>query len=146
MAKATSKGQIHDIFFDNLQDVWAQAGQQHQAVRQQGQRPWNVPNLASDTLDVPGITKSFDRTAVDQNYKEVIADGTAPGTIGDAVSLKVQGDHIAIMERGYRARHCTPVRLLAMAAARRKGHGNEAGVFLGGVLSYAQDTLKASQA
>jgi hypothetical protein len=141
----SSKGQVHDVFNRLIAALTAQAAAQAQAARGVGHRRWNAPDPAVEPLDVPGITAGFDRTTLGANFESLIADGMSPGTIGDAISVKIQGDYVAVMERGYRARHCTPCRLIGMMAARRAGHGNPAGVFGGGVSRHVQDVLKAGQ-
>lgn len=144
MTKPTSKGRVHDVTTRVIGQLAKQAGDQGRHDRGKGTRPWNRPDDAPPPLDVPGTVKPFDREAIDTNYQEVL-DPSAPGTVGDAISLKTQGDYVSVVERGYRARHCTPVRLLAMAAARRKAHESPRGVLLGGMLKAVQDDLKAAQ-
>jgi hypothetical protein len=141
----SGKGQVHDVFNTTVGELTAQAKAQAKAARGSGLRPWNRPAAAPATLDVPGTTAGFDRTAIDANYNRCIADAANPGTVGDVISLKTQGDYVAAMERAYRARHCTPARLIGFMAARRAGHGDPAGVFQGGALRFATDALKAGQ-
>lgn len=138
-------GRIHDVFHTTLTDLQTQAAAQAQAAHGQGQRPWQVPEKVTDVLDVPGITAGFNRDDANANYEAIIADPKAGGTTGDVISVKVQVDYVAIMERGFRARHCTPVRCFALATGRRNGHGQAKGIFGGGVGKYAQDALKAGQ-
>lgn len=140
-----SKGKIHDIFQNNLEDLTEQAGQQADAIRAASTRPWNRPRDLTDPLDIAGITDSFDRGEIDNNFGELIQDPEDPGTCGDVISVKTQGDYVAEMERGFRARHATPVRCIAHAMARRKGHSRPNGIFLGGVLVHVQNALKAGQ-
>jgi hypothetical protein len=140
-----SKGKIHDVFRTNINDIAKQAGKQHDTIRGKGDRPWNRPEKAPDPLDIAGITEAYDRKEVDANYGELIKSGADAGTCGDVVSVKTQGDYIAIMERGFRARHATPIRCIGHAMARRAGHSKDAGVFHGGVLRHVQDALKAGQ-
>lgn len=141
-----SKGKVDQtIFVKNLQDIATQDGKQANMIRGQGTRPWNRPDLAPDPLDIPGITAAYDRSAIDANYGELIKSGTDAGTCGDVICVKTQGDYIAEMERGFRARHATPVRCIGHAMARRMGHSKSNGVFLGGVLKHVQDALKAGQ-
>lgn len=150
-----SKGKIDDVFTNNLKDLTTQDGQQGKASRGYGPRKWNIPETsvqskhkdagALDLLDIAGITAGFDRENIDTNYAELIQDGTDPGTCGDVISVKTQGDYIAIMERAFRARHATPVRCIAHAMGRRFGHSYDAGVFLGGVLKHVQDALQSGQ-
>jgi hypothetical protein len=141
-----SKGKIHTVFQTNLQDIAKQDGKQADMIRGKGDRPWNRPDKAPDPLDIPGITNAYNRQDVDANYAELLKSGSDPGTCGDVICVKTQGDYIAEMERGFRARHATPVRCIGHAMARRKGHANDAGIFLGGVLKHVQDALKSGQA
>lgn len=142
---ASSKAKVHDVFSNNITELATQNLRAVQAAHGLGNRPWNMPTAGwkGHTLDVPAITGAFDRSEITTNFEEVIASGTNPGTTGDVVSLKCQADYIAVMERAFRARHASPVRLLAFAAARRYGHGQAAGVLLGGTLKYAQDAIVA---
>jgi len=49
------------------------------------------------------------------------------------------------MERAFRARHHTYVRDLVLMAGRRQGQGDPSGVFLDGVIRYAQDNIRDGQ-
>lgn len=141
-----SKGKIDTTIFQaNVQALATQAGQQADMIRGQGDRPWNRPDLAPDPLNIAGITPAFDRSAIDANYAELIKSGATAGTCGDVICVKTQGDYIAMMERGFRARHATPVRCIGHAMVRRHGHSNAAGVFNGGVMSHVQNALKVGQ-
>ena len=140
-----SKGKIHDIFQNNLEDLTEQGGQQADAIRDATARPWNRPTDLDDPLDIAGVTDSFDRDEIDTNFGELIQDPTDPGTCGDVISVKTQGDYVAEMERGFRARHATPVRCIGHAGGRRWGHSQQPGVFLGGVLKHVQDALQSGQ-
>lgn len=145
---ATPHGIVHDITTDTLVGLSTLADLQYKATRDLDQRVWwNTkagPNI--DPLNIPGVVLKFDRQKVNTNFGELIADGANPGALGDVISVKTQCDYVAIAERAYRARHCTPVRSIALAAARRRGHGDPLGVFQGGVLRYVQDMLKAAAA
>ncbi len=141
---AKSKARIHTVFLETVNQLADQVDKQAKAARGHDTRPWNRPDALVDPLDVPAIT-GFDRVEINANYEELLADSDAPGTSGDAISLKVQCDYVAARERAFRARHATPVRLIAMHVASRAGHGHPKGAFLGGALRYAQDALKAGQ-
>lgn len=143
---ATSKGRIHDVFRDRLADLTTTCQAQAEAVRAGSDRPWYTPEGITSTLDVPGIQTAFERDEIGLNYGRVIGDAADPGTVGDAVSLTIQSDRVACLERAYRARHASVVRCLALAAARRGGHGKPSGPLLGGALQCAQDALNAGMA
>ena len=136
---------IQSVFHTTVNDLQTQANTQAEAAHGQAERPWQVPAAVADVLDVPGITAGFDRDAANQAYAQVIS-AQNKGTLGDTISLKTQIDYTAIAERGFRARHASAVRCMALAVARRTGHGQAAGVFTGGVETYAQDALQAGSA
>jgi hypothetical protein len=138
---AHSSGKLHDVFVQNVETLANDAA----IVGAGFARVWQIPEAITDTTDVTTITAGFDRTEIDTNYAEVHANPSDPGTVGDVVALKVQSDFVAIDERAFRAAHASPVRCLAHAAARRRGHGNNRGVFLGGVMRYVQDALTAGK-
>jgi hypothetical protein len=157
-----SKGKIHDIFQKNIEGLATQGGEQGDAIRGTGFRPWNRPDQTTsdtraarsmdprdaagmDPLDIAGITDGYNRDEIDTNYGELIQSGEDAGTCGDVIAVKTQADYVAMQERGYRARNATPVRCIGHAMARRKGHSNDAGVFLGGVLKHVQSAIKAGQ-
>ncbi len=141
--KPAPKGRIHDVFLDTLNGMAERVQTQHDAERGAGSRDWSVPEKVSNLLEPAGMTTAFDRAAIDANYDTCVTMPASAGTVADTISLKSQGDYVAVIERAFRARHCTPVRLLGFAAARRRGHSKPNGVLKGGVLRYAQDVLKA---
>lgn len=142
---AESRAQTHSVFLNVVQDLAAAALAQSEADRTGRPRPWDLPRGLSDTLDIAGMTTPFNREEIDAAYEGLLADGQASGTMGDVVATKVQGDYVACVERAFRARHATPVRLAAMASGRRAGHGHPRGVFLGGVVQFVQDAIKAGR-
>lgn len=146
---AESQGQITDVFNETIADLTGQAGAQGGiATNGEGLRPWNMPtspDWSGNPLDIAGTVDAFDRTELGSLFEGLLKAAENPGTVGDAISLKVQNDYVAVCERGFRARHCTPVRLLAMSAGRRIGHGDMVGIFQGGVMIFAQNALRNGQ-
>lgn len=144
---AESLGKIHDVFKDAVKDLADQAGDAADGVGN-GERSWQIPASMTDfgPLDIDRIDEAFNRDEIGANYEDVIGDPTNPGTMGDAIALTMQSDYVAMMERAFRARHATPVRLLVLASARRKGHAHEAGVFHRNVMGHAVDALAAGAA
>lgn len=144
MAKPTPKGRMHEVFTDRVEDLRRTAQDQHDAARDGGPRPWWWPTDGAGPFDLEGMIADFDRAGIDANYAECLADPAAPGTVGDVVSLRHQAAVVAALERAHRARHASPVRLAAFAAARRRGHGHDAGVLAGVWVRAAQDALTAA--
>lgn len=97
-----------------------------------------------DLFNLEDISKAFSREELDEDFLKVI-DPANPGVIGDLVSISLQGDWLATMERAFRARHQTPVRAWMHAAGRRRGHGHDAGVINQGLLRYVENLLQASK-
>lgn len=97
-----------------------------------------------DLFNLEGISQAFSRDELDEDFLKVI-DPANPGVIGDLVSISLQGDWLATMERAFRARHQTPVRAWMHAAGRRKGHGHNAGVINQGLLRYVENLLQAAK-
>jgi hypothetical protein len=142
---AESKGTVDPLFTQRIRELADQSKALGASYRDGDARTWQVPEEVKNTLDIPGITEAFARGDMNDMYEKCIADATNPGTVGDVVSMKTQIDYIANMERGFRARHATPIRCLVHAAARRIGHGHPQGVLIGGVLKEAQDAITAGQ-
>jgi hypothetical protein len=142
---ATTKGQVHDVFAYRVEDLADGAERNALAFRGQAQRGWDRPGgeWSGDPLDLAGLVAPYDRSDVDQNYAELIADGDDPGTAGDVVSVKTQGDYVALQERGLRARYASAIRCVGHMAARKRGHGDPKGIFRGGIVRYAQDCIIA---
>jgi len=140
MASPTTQASVHDAFQNRSDELVKQANDQADAaIKPAKLRPWQVPNPV-ETLD--DVSKAFDRTEIGDNYARAVASATSPGTTGDIASLKLQSDWAAALERAFRARHSGIPRLIAMAAARRKGHGNKLGP-IGSVARYAQTAIAA---
>tara|TARA_Y100001973_G_C5208638_1_gene343602 strand:- start:5571 stop:6440 length:870 start_codon:yes stop_codon:yes gene_type:complete len=99
--------------------------------------------LLTDPLDIPNIELSFDREAINEQYRDLHKDDTKGTTTGGATVLKQQMDYIATAERAYRLRHATNVRCTLHHSLRREAHGHDVGVFQR-VMTIIQDTLKAS--
>ena len=96
-------------------------------------------------FDIAGTTKIFDRKDIGAEYQAVVGSDASAGSAGDAMSLTIQSDYLAVMERAHRAQYASPIRLMGMAAARLHGHGHPGGVLAGGVLSHVQDLIVEGQ-
>lgn len=131
MARGTKKGRVHAVFTARTDELRTQADEQATAFSGSGARPWQVPEPLADKdlLDVPKLhDPAFERTEINANYDEAVQDPKSPGTNGDAMSLKMQADVLAVQERAFRLRHASPIRCLVVAMGRRKGHGHAQGV------------------
>lgn len=146
---ADSKGRVHDKFTRILEEIVKINQETYDAVKSDGGgRRWFLPpqgDWSGDVQDIAGMTNLFDRQDIETNYEEIYQDAKAPGTVGDVISLKMQSDYIACIERSFRARHATSVRCIALHMGRRKGHGDAESLFTTGVLKFAQDALIAGQ-
>lgn len=112
-----------------------------------GQRTWSKPprnGWSGDPLDVQGMDSAYDRADLNARYGTALLDKAAAGTTGDCAAAKVQIDWLAAKERAYKTRHATRIRCTAHSAARKRGHGDGAGVFLGSVLGFVQTLVSAA--
>lgn len=141
----SSRAQVDTVFRERVTELQQHAQQQAAAVTDGEQRRWQMPTLegwAGDTLDVIAMEAPFDRAALAANHQEVIRNPEDPGTVSDLIALKLQSDYLACLERAFRTRHRTSVRSRIHAAARRRGHGDQAGIFVGGVLQYISNIIR----
>jgi hypothetical protein len=105
-------------------------------------RPWmHPPASTGEPLAIEDIKTGFDRSEANEQYASAIHNG---GTMADCMTSKVQIDYCSVMERAYRHRHMTPVRAMMHASGRRQGHGNQAGLHIGGILQYVENLAKTS--
>jgi hypothetical protein len=114
------------------------------AMRSEGyQRPWeDPPGWAGDVFDLEGMIPPFDRNEANENYQDALK---SKRPMGEAMSARTDLDYLAAQERAFRLMQMSPVRATAHAAARRRGHGNFAGVHVGIVLQHLIDLIAAGQ-
>jgi len=141
-----ARSRLHTVF-QNLISFLKQANKTIANAQQcKNQRTWEIPDdFVGDVQDIPNIHKpSFDRTEINTNYLECHSgDADNEAGVGDAGSLKIQLDYVAVAERAFRSRHASHLRCLAHAAARYAGHANDQGAF-SSVQNYAQDLSKVA--
>jgi hypothetical protein len=141
-----SKGQIHEVFSKAISLLQSEGLTNSLADKGAAQRVWaNAEDLSP--LVIADLGSTYDRAAINTNYVDCLSDGDSPGTVGDVVAVKTQGDILATMERGFRARHASSIRCRAHAAARRQGHGHAKGIFseASGPLKYVTAALTTGQ-
>lgn len=141
-----ARSRIHDVFQRLIDSIKSGLKSISQAQQGTAQRKWLAPDdWQGDPFNIAEIHKpAFDREAINTNYLELFTTDSKAGA-GDAGSLKIQLDYVAIAERAFRSRHASHVRCLAHTAARHAGQAHDAGVFAH-VQNYAQDLSKAAGA
>ena len=129
MAHGQTKAEIMPSFSARIDDLLATAKRLSEALRDGQARPWCMPTGIKEPLDVPALSvPAWERNDINQKYSvDVCGDPSAPGTSGDAISLKWQSDFMAVEERAFRTRHASLPRCIAAAHGRLNGHGNAAG-------------------
>ena len=144
MATGTPKAKLHDRMNDALELLAQYADASYKAATGKGQPVWFVPSpddWGGNPLDIKGLTQAFNRDKINENYRD--SHSTAgEGTVSDSIALKLQIDWIGALERSYRMRHASVARCAFAAAGRSCGHGNEKGVFKGGVRNHIVDILQ----
>lgn len=129
--KGTTKGSVHSEFSQRLDDLRDKSGE-IAGNSDSGARPWMIPPglQGRDLLHVPSLhNPDWNREEINANYDEVVASAADPGTVGDAIALKVQIDYMAMEERAFRLRHASIVRCQVHALGRRSAHGLNNGLF-----------------
>lgn len=98
-----------------------------------------------DLFDQIGLKKAFSREENAEDVRNAIKDPKKPGTVGDLMVSGLQGDRLACFERAFRLSNSSRIRLSLHAAARRRGHGHDAGVFKRGEMRYLMQLLGQSK-
>lgn len=88
--------------------------------------------------DVPtSVHALFSRQKAGEEYIRAHTDESDENThIGHAMASKAQVDILAGLERDFRARHISRIRLIAHEAARRRVMGHSSGPILGDTIEY----------
>lgn len=112
-------------------------------------RAWSVPSTypaGTPLYDPAGLISAFSRSDITAYILEAYATGSDPnaGRIGQVAAGKLALDHVACRERAAHARHATPQRLRAWAAARRAGHANTTYGVFGALAAAVADAAAAS--
>ena len=144
MAAGTPKAKLHDRMNDVLELLAQYAEASYKAAIGEEQPTWFVPSAddwSGDPLDVKGTTAAFNRDEINENYRDAHST-SGEGTVSDSIALKLQIDWVGALERSYRMRHASAARCAFAAAGRLCGHGNEKGIFLGGVRNHIVDILQ----
>lgn len=144
----SGKASIRDRFTKQLEALKTTAENWSKADKIEEQRKWlqlDRNEWDGNLFDLEGMSKPFDRKEIAQDAKDAVKDAGDPGNVGDLILTTTQGDLLAAMERAFRARHMTSVRIRAHAAARRKGHGHEAGPIMGGIKGHVEQIEKLSK-
>ena len=135
---AEPKAQIRDIFTKQLDKLKEYAEADEQGLLNQKPNKMYEPDKGEwdgDLFNIEGMGKAFDRSQIHDDFRATV---TEDGITTDLEIEILQGDFVAALERAYRARHHSPVRHRCHAAARRRGHRDENGVFTKGLLGYLE--------
>jgi hypothetical protein len=136
--------EIVDVCTENLTRLASTSRAIGESTSGTAARQWQTPEQGSWSgrhSDVAGLVGPFDRTDANEGYSGAILQ--ASGTVADMICQGTQIGYVGAMERAYRARHASPVRCLVHSAARRRGHGDDAGVLLCGPIAHLQRVIEA---
>lgn len=140
-----SKADLRERFrkqIDALIQTSAEVGGALQGIGQYSNHQIDKNEWEGNPTDLEGLSSAFSREENTNDVEEALADAENVGTYGDLAVSQLQGDYLACMERAIRSRNMNRVRRTMHAAARRLGHGNEAGVVRRGVQGYLETLLK----
>ena len=96
---------------------------------------------SGDLLDLAGLAKPFDRNEHATDVQRAIASVESAGNEGDLAASIMQADTLASMERAYRLRYSTRVRLRMHAGGRARAAAAANGVLKKGILGAVQDMV-----
>lgn len=145
-AKVAAPGRL---FRTQLMQLKAYAANDGQALLNADHSSWFTPvkeDWDGDPLSLSTLGSAFSRAQHEQEFDSAVADPNRPGTTGDLVVSQLQGDVLAAMERASRSRHRSSVRNKIHAAARRTGHGRDAGTINMVMLNYVERLIRWSNA
>ena len=148
MVNPQAKADIRNRFTavnDKNSDAANNANEALTNVSQRKQHAVDRNDWDGNVFDWNGIASVFDREELEEDMRDVIQDEESPGVVGDLMLITIQGDYLATQERAFRLRHQSQVRAAMHAAARKYGHGNDAGLFKKGIVRYLQALSKASK-
>lgn len=146
-----SKGKISSVLNAQIDKLVEYALKMEAALCNTGHPDFFIPDVSAaatntsawtgDTLDIDSLN-SFSREELATQFRNAVKDANNPGAVGDMITTILQGDFLAQMERAFRLRHSTAVRLRMHSAGRHRGHGHVNGVFRQGLTNYLKQLLK----
>lgn len=148
MSKAQSKADIRNTFSDHIASLADTGVNVSQSLRNKEQRKQArvvKGDWSGDVFDTENMGKAFDRSQYTEDMRAVVKDDSSPGVVGDLSLTTMQGDWLSAAERAFRLQHLSKVRASIHAAARRYGHGHDAGLFHKGVMGYMRSIAKKSK-
>jgi hypothetical protein len=147
-AKAKAKVD-NETFEPQIRELRKRAEAEAAAREENKQTQWLMPEKKDwdgDLFGIENLSEPFDRTAINEQFREATKDGEAPGVSGDLIVTTLQVDYLACMERAFRMRHTMRrPRAMAHMTARRKGDGTEFGVLAQCNLAVVTDFEKGSK-
>jgi hypothetical protein len=139
--------ELYQPFQDLLKRMQENSDRIARYLRNGGEsRPWMCPperEWDGNPLNIDSLKKPFDRPKPNEDLQTALSQEDKP--LADAMGAELQISYMGMMERAFRHRHMTPTRAAMHAAGRRTGHGDPAGVHVGGVQQYVQDMISAGE-
>lgn len=137
----TTKATVSPVLKDQVDRLRSQNGSVLDGCWMTGVRQWMSGDYEGEPGSAEGVVSSYTRESIAVDYDKVVSDPEKPGTAADAVSLRLQNDVLACMERGVLLEEIRPVRASLHAAARRRGHAHPMGV-LGNMVDQAAIAIR----
>lgn len=109
------------------------------------QRHWMIPSRAGSfsPTSIADQGSAFSRFMLNKEYSDNLNNGVTDttGMMGNIIVDGIQINYMAMLERSFRERHKTDVRLQMHVSGRRIAHGLENGVHTGGVKAFVQSYI-----
>jgi hypothetical protein len=148
MADPKAKADVRDRFSENIDKIAESGANADQALKNLEQREQHMLELNDwdgDVFNHKDMGSPFSRAEHEKDMRDTISDAESPGVAGDLMLTVLQGDFLGTQERAFRLRHQTKLRAEAHSAARRYGHGHDAGLFKQGIMMYMRALAKVSR-
>ena len=110
-------------FNERLDGLIISANDAYTSMRKNGAAPWYRMSPANPDVHQE-VSDSFSRDVPEKEYNPAVDD---LGQVRSMQAAKLQNDMLAALERDYRMRHRSRVRMMAHATARLATHGQPAG-------------------
>lgn len=138
------RSSLGKVFVARLRELAQYASRQGDALCNTDSGQWYRPDAwepgAAGVFDVPSMHTPFSRTEQEDQFIAATADPRVAGTVGDLQIVAAQGECLQTMERAFRARHHSTVRMRLHPSARLRGHGHANGLILAGLIGHIENT------
>lgn len=139
MATVKPRTCVGEVFKAQIERLRKHAEEEDLSIRNQEPSVWYAPaNFTANIFNFVKMNEALSRAEHEQGFIDTVGSKDEIGTTGDLAMTQLQGDFLATLERAYKQRHMSSVRMRIQAAGRRMGHAAETGVIPFGMKRYVE--------